>query len=62
MLLDRSGVTTQTIKEKLSKRKLITGPEMKDIEEAAARVGTMNNTGRKWNVNKEQLESGFIYF
>ena len=33
---------------------------MKDIEEAAARVGTMNNTGRKWNVNKEQLESGFV--
>ena len=57
MVLERSGLTTQKIKEKLSVRKLITPLEMREFEGAAARVGTMSAAGRKWNANKEQLES-----
>jgi len=57
MVLERSGLTTQKIKEKLSVRKLITPLEMREFEGAAARVGTMSAAGRKWNANKEQLSN-----
>lgn len=58
MVLERSGLTTQKIKEKLSVRKLITPLEMREFEGAAARVGTMSAAGRKWNANKDQLGWG----
>ena len=58
MVSERSGLTTQKIKEKLSVRKLITPLEMRELEGAAARVGTMSAAGRKWNANKDQLGWG----